>query len=170
MTCSLSNVTHENSSKFTQRDHNPKSDPRTLLSKRVATVSNPASRVSTNKIPRSSFSPGNARQKAEMFLRSLNPTQLANLRTAIIDRLKQKRANSKEKHQLKVGNASSNPSESTLSPFRSKQIISKDHTSRPIFANHFQTRRALKLPNDKSSNSIGQSMEEHQTRMQVESA
>ena len=170
MPCSLSNVTNEISSKFTHRDRNPKSDPRTLLPKRVVTVSDPASRVWTNKIPRSSFSSGNARHKAEMFLRSLNPTQLANLRAAIIDRLKQKRTNSKQKHQSKVCNTSSNSSESTLSPCRGKHIISQDHTSRPIFANHFQTRRALKLPNNKSSNSIGQSMEEHQTRMQVESA
>lgn len=167
MPSSLSNVRNEISSQCPRLDHNPKS---TFHSKRAVAASHPTSRVCTNSIRKSSFYSAHARRNAEMFLRSLTPIQLANLRAAIVDRLKQRRTNLKEQHQFKVRNASSNSSESTPTRRQSNHDVSKDHSSRSIFATHFHTRSALKVRNDKSSYYIGQSMEEHGSRMQVESA
>ena len=142
--CSLSKVSNKISSQCTRRDHYPKSDPRTLHSKRVVAASNPTSRVGMNGIRKSIFSSAHARRNAEMFLRSLTPTQLAKLRAAIIDRLKERRRNLKEQNQSKVRDTSLNSSESTLSRCQSIPVNSKGYTSRPIFATHFRTQQCIK--------------------------
>jgi hypothetical protein len=169
MPCSHSNVSNGIPSQSTRLGHNTKGDPRTFHSKRVVAASHPTSRVWTNSIRKSSVYSAHARRNAGMFLRSLTPMQLANLRAAIIHRLKERRTNLKEQHQLKVCNASSNSSELTLPRCQSNHDVCKDHTTRPIFATHFHARSALKLPNDNSSDSINQSVENRRSSMQVQS-
>src|SRR5215471_9037767 len=159
-------ASHEILSQCTRRAHIPKSDPRTFCSKRVVSANRPTSQISTSSIRRSSFNSPHARRNAEMFLRSLTPIQLANLRAAIIDRLKQRRKNLKEKHQIKACNAFSNSSRSTPPRSQSNRNISKGYTSRPIFATQFHTSTSLKLPTDKSSDTTDQSMGARRESMQ----
>ena len=152
---SFPKVSNRTSSHCGRRDKFPRGDPRTFSSKRVVAVSNPTSRPATNGIRKQNLYSAHVRRNAEIFLRSLTPIQLSNLRIAIINRLKQQRGDLKLKHQLKVCDATSNPSELTPSGCQNIQSTSKDHTIRPVFATHFHTCSPSKVPNDSTSNSIG---------------